>query len=195
MSTNSMLNLIIFGAPGCGKGTQSDLIIHKYGLAHISTGDLLREEIARQTADGIKANRLISKGNLAPDAMVMRMLSEAVGRLNGTCKGIVFDGIPRTLSQAKVFEKYMDKVGKPTSVMIDIEVPEEELINRLISRGQVSGRSDDKIEVVKHRFEVYRKRTAPVKKYYQSINKYVSVDGVGTVEEVFERIEKVLSSL
>jgi adenylate kinase len=89
----------------------------------------------------------------------------------------------------------MDKVGKPTSVMIDIEVPEEELINRLISRGQVSGRSDDKIEVVKHRFEVYRKRTAPVKKYYQSINKYVSVDGVGTVEEVFERIEKVLSSL
>ena len=129
---------------------------------HISTGELLRDEIARQTADGIEADRLISKGNLAPDAMVMRMLSEAVGRLDGTCKGIVFDGIPRTLSQAKVFEKHMDKAGKPISVMIDIEVPEE-LINRLISRGQASGRSDDKIEVVKHRLEVYKRRTAPVK--------------------------------
>ena len=190
-----MLNLIIFGAPGCGKGTQSDLIINKYGLTHISTGELLREEIARQSDVGMEADRLISKGNLAPDDMIMHILSEAVGKLNGTCKGIIFDGIPRTLPQAETFEKIMDETGKPISLMIDIEVPEKELINRLISRGQASGRSDDKIDIVRHRLEVYKKRTAPVKKYYQSINKYVSINGLGTIEEVFERIEKILSSL
>lgn len=189
-----MLNIIIFGAPGCGKGTQSELIIDKYDLKHISTGELLRKEIAAKTEIGIEADRLISKGNLAPDDMIMEILTKHVEILNGTCKGIIFDGIPRTLSQAKSFEKLMNGIAKPVTVMIDIGVPQEQLIERLVARGRSSGRSDDNsIDIITHRLGVYEKTTAPVKDFYRSINKYAEVNGDGTVDEVFARIDLVLA--
>ena len=189
-----MLNIIMFGAPGSGKGTQSDLIVEACGLNHISTGELLREEIAKQTDKGRKIDELISKGNLAPDDMIMEILFDRLEHFNGNTKGIVFDGIPRTLNQAVAFEKMMNQLGKPVTIMIDIDVPREILIDRLLYRGQNSGRSDDNMEVIKHRFEVYEATATPVKNFYQSIGKYVAIDGIGSMEEVFQRIQKVLAA-
>ncbi|MDD4490236.1 MAG: adenylate kinase [Paludibacter sp.] len=188
-----MLNIIIFGAPGCGKGTQSKLIIKKFGLKHFSTGELLRKEIEEKTELGVEADKYISKGNLVPDEMIINVIINAIQKLDANCKGIIFDGYPRTVKQAEELEKLMYKLGKSTTILIDLKVPKRELINRLLIRGKTSGRSDDNLETIKKRLDVYETKTTPVNEFYQSLNKYAAIDGLGTVEEVFGRIEAKLN--
>lgn len=187
-----MLNIIIFGAPGCGKGTQSELIIKKFGLKHFSTGELLRKEIEEKTELGVEADKYISKGNLVPDEMIIHVITNAIQKLDANCKGIIFDGYPRTVKQAEELEKLMDGLGKSTTMLIDLKVPKRELINRLLIRGKTSGRSDDNLETIKKRLDVYENKTTPVNEFYQALNKYAAIDGHGTVEEVFARIKAKL---
>ena len=185
-----MLNIIIFGAPGSGKGTQSTLIKEKYELLHLSTGDLLREEIASKTDLGRVASDYISKGQLVPDDLIIDMLDKAIEEKTGAgaYKGIILDGFPRTVAQAEALEELITKRNKEISVLLDLTVEEEELIDRLIKRGQTSGRSDDNLETIQKRLEVYHTQTKPVNDYYKKQNKHTIVDGSGSIDEIFERI-------
>ncbi len=188
-----MLNIIICGAPGCGKGTQSDLIVEKYALKHLSTGELLRREIHEKTELGLVAEKYISEGNLVPDQMIIDILIKNVdNETNG--KGIILDGFPRTVAQAEALEDLLGKRNKETTMLLDLQVNEEELVNRLLKRGETSGRSDDNLETIKKRLEIYEQKTAPVNGYYKSLNKYVAIDGMGTVEEIFSRISEAIDS-
>lgn len=187
-----MLNIIISGAPGCGKGTQSELIIQKYELKHFSTGELLRKEMQAKSPLGLEAEAYIAKGNLVPDEMIINMLQQAFEQIPADAKGLILDGFPRTVAQAEALEQMMDKMGKPISMMIDLDVPRKELINRLITRGETSGRSDDNLDTIKKRLEVYEQKTAPVSNFYKSLKKHVSIDGLGSVQEIFARIEAVI---
>jgi adenylate kinase len=190
-----MLNVIISGAPGCGKGTQSALIIEKYKLKHFSTGELLRNEIEEKTPLGLEAEKFISKGNLVPDEMIIDVLTHAIKNLQKDCKGIILDGYPRTVKQAEELERLMDKLHMPTSVLINLEVPNRELINRLLTRGKTSGRSDDNLETIKKRLDVFESKTAPINAYYQSLHKFVAVDGMGEIQDIFTRISHVLDKI
>ncbi len=189
-----MLNVIICGAPGCGKGTQSAMIVEKYKLKHLSTGDLLRHEIHNKTELGMLADAYISKGNLVPDQMIIDVLVQAIDAEDNNNAGIILDGFPRTLAQAEALEEMLNKRGRETTVLLDLQVENRELISRLLKRGETSGRSDDNLETIKKRLEVYQLKTAPVSEYYKSIGKYSAIDGMGTVEEIFERISAVLES-
>ncbi len=187
-----MLNVIISGAPGSGKGTQSELIVSRFHLKHFSTGDLLRHEISAQTALGIEADSFISKGNLVPDTMIIDIITNAINRICADCAGILLDGFPRTREQAEALEVMMNHRGTPVNLCIDLQVPERELIERLLTRGQTSGRSDDNLETIRKRLQVFEQKTQPVNAYYQELGKYIAIDGTGTIEEIFSRIEAVL---
>jgi adenylate kinase len=189
-----MLNIIICGAPGCGKGTQSDLIVEKYTLKHLSTGDLLREEIAKKSDLGIEAESYISKGNLVPDTMIFSILSKAIEEQTKNSKGIILDGFPRNVAQAEALEALMAKLNKETTILLDLQVDNQELINRLLKRGETSGRCDDNLETIKKRLEVYESKTAPVSDFYKKINKYAAINGMGTIDEIFGRISSVIDS-
>jgi adenylate kinase len=189
-----MLNIIICGAPGCGKGTQSDLIVEKYRLRHLSTGDLLRKEIAKQSELGIEAESFISKGNLVPDKMIFDILSKAIEEQTRDSKGIILDGFPRNVAQAEALESLMAKLNKETTLLLDLQVETQELINRLLLRGETSGRCDDNLETIKKRLEVYESKTAPVSDFYKNKNKYAAINGMGTVDEIFGRISAVIDS-
>lgn len=189
-----MLNIIIFGAPGSGKGTQSDLIVNKYTLKHLSTGDLLRNEIAEKTELGQTAQSYISQGNLVPDAMIIDVLLKHIENQAENSNGIILDGFPRTVAQAEALEVMMQKLDKEISVLIDLKVDENELISRLVTRGQTSGRSDDNLETIKKRLDVYHHQTEPVNDFYKNLNKYNSVDGLGSIDEIFKRISMVIDS-
>jgi len=189
-----MLNIIICGAPGCGKGTQSDLIVEKYKLQHLSTGDLLRKEIAGKTELGIIAESYISKGNLVPDEMIISILSKNIEAFGNDIKGIILDGFPRTVAQAEALEEMMRKNGKEINVLVDLSVEKQELIDRLLKRGETSGRSDDNLETITKRLEVYETQTAPVSSFYKNLNKYADINGMGTIDEIFGRIASVLDS-
>ena len=189
-----MLNIIICGAPGCGKGTQSDLIVDKYKLTHLSTGDLLRKEIALKTELGREAESYISKGNLVPDKMIIDILSKAITGKTDDSKGIILDGFPRTVAQAEALETMMANLNKEIDLLIDLQVENHELIDRLLKRGETSGRSDDNMETIKKRLEVYQTKTAPVSDFYKNKNKYASIHGMGTIDEIFGRIATVLNS-
>ncbi len=180
-----MFNLILFGPPGSGKGTQSEKLIAKYNLKHLSTGDLLRSEIARKTPLGIEAKRFMDKGQLVPDEVVIGMISYALDE-NPTARGFLFDGFPRTATQAQALDKLLELKNTSISVMLALDVSEEELVTRLVKRGETSGRSDDNNEqVIRHRIVEYNKKTAPVAEYYKKANKVVMIKGEGTVEEIF----------
>jgi len=189
-----MLNIIICGAPGCGKGTQSDLMVAKYELKHLSTGDLLRSEIDKKTTLGLEAESFISKGNLVPDKMILDILSSAIDEQTKHSKGIILDGFPRNVAQAEALEALMTKLNKEITLLIDLHVDNQELITRLIKRGETSGRSDDNLETIKKRLEIYEKKTAPVSEFYKNKNKYASINGMGTIDEIFERISTVIDS-
>ncbi|MBS1639471.1 MAG: adenylate kinase [Bacteroidetes bacterium] len=192
-----MFNIILFGPPGSGKGTQSKLLIEKYGLVHLSTGDLLRSEIAAKTALGIEAKALMDKGQLVPDEVVVGMISSVLDA-KPNAKGFLFDGFPRTEAQSEALDNLLKLKKSEIGVVLALDVNEDELIKRLINRALTSGRSDDaNPEVQKKRQEVYKKETLPVAAYYNKFNKVVHVKGEGTVEEIFSslcsEIEKRLS--
>jgi len=187
-----MLNIIISGAPGCGKGTQSALIIDKYRLKHFSTGDLLRNEIGAGTELGIKAMQYISKGNLVPDEMIISIITYAIKNLEPCCCGIIFDGFPRTVAQAEALENLMNSLNNPIDYLVDLRVPQRELINRLLIRGETSGRSDDNLETIMKRLDVYKTKTTPVFDFYKKLGKYVAVDGTGMIDAIFNRISAEL---
>ncbi len=183
-----MFNLILFGPPGSGKGTQSDRLVSKYGLIHLSTGHLLREEIAQQTPLGLEAKGYIDKGQLVPDAVVIGMVDHYFDK-HKDAKGFLFDGFPRTVAQASALDKLMDRKKTNIATVLALEVAEEELVKRLLNRGKTSGRSDDtNEEVIKKRFAVYNNETSPVADHYKKKGKFQSVKGEGTVDEIFNSI-------
>lgn len=191
-----MHNIVIFGAPGSGKGTQSEKLIDRYGLYHISTGELLRDHIARGTELGKVADSYISKGNLIPDALMVQVLEDTLDKNpEATAKGVIFDGFPRTIAQAEELEKMLNRRGTNVHSVIGLEVPEDELIDRLVKRGQMSGRSDDNPETIKTRLHVYHKNTKPLQDYYTEKGSYHGVDGSGDIDTIFKGISDHLDKL
>ena len=189
-----MLNIIISGAPGSGKGTQSDLIVEKYTLKHLSTGDLLRKEMAEKSELGQMVESYISRGELVPDNMIIDILLKHIENQTDDSNGIILDGFPRTVAQAEALEIMLKKLDKEISVLIDVKVDENELIKRLIMRGQTSGRCDDNLETIKKRLDVYHTLTEPVNEFYKNSGKYISIDGMGTIAEIFDRISATIDS-
>lgn len=188
-----MLNIVLFGPPGAGKGTQSELMRHKFSLIHLSTGDLLRSEIKEGTALGMEAKKIMDAGQLVPDSVVIGMIRHKLEH-HQEAEGFIFDGFPRTEAQAASLDQLLSELGDSITTMISLEVPEEELIERLLERGKMSGRADDQNEsVIKDRLHVYEKQTAVLKKYYQKQGKLQSINGTGTVEEVFARIQDAVA--
>lgn len=187
-----MFNLILFGPPGSGKGTQSDKLVEKYGLIHLSTGNLLRQEIKDKTPLGLEAKSFIDKGQLVPDEVVIGMV-DSYFDLHKEAKGFLFDGYPRTVAQAEALDKLLELKKTAIATVLFLNVDEEELIKRLVNRGKTSERSDDMDEVVQRkRQEVYRNETLPVAGFYKKQNKVVNVKGMGTVDEIFTSLSDVI---
>jgi len=182
-----MLNIVIFGAPGSGKGTQSERIVEKYGINHISTGDVLRAEIKNGTELGKTAKGYIDQGQLIPDELMIDILASVFDSFKDS-KGVIFDGFPRTIAQAEALKKMLAERGQDVSVMVDLDVPEEELMVRLIKRGKDSGRADDNEETIKKRLHVYHSQTAPLIDWYKNEKKYQHINGLGTMEGIFAEI-------
>ena len=183
-----MFNLILFGPPGSGKGTQSEKIIEKFHLVHLSTGDLLRSQIAHQTALGLEAKKLMDKGQLVPDEVVVGMISTALEE-NPQAKGFLFDGFPRTAAQAEALDSLLEIKKTPVKVMLALDVSEDELVKRILKRGQSSGRSDDTDEtIIAARVAEYKNKTEAVADYYRKSDKVVMVPGEGSIDEIFARL-------
>lgn len=184
-----MLNLVIFGAPGSGKGTQSEKLIDRYHLHHISTGEVLRNHIARGTELGRTADSYISQGQLIPDELMLRVLEhELDNNPDKTAEGVIFDGFPRTIPQALALKDMMKRRGQKIHAVIGLEVPEDQLMERMVLRGKESGRSDDNPGTIRKRLAVYHKQTQPLRDYYVGEGVYVPIKGDGTVDQVFERV-------
>jgi adenylate kinase len=182
-----MLNIVLFGPPGSGKGTQAEKIIHKYNLTHLSTGDLLRAEIAGRTELGMKAKSIMDTGALVPDEVVVGMIKNRINAEQNP-KGFIFDGFPRTVAQAESLDNLLAENNMSITMMISLDVKRQELINRLLKRGKEQGRSDDNLGTIENRIKVYEDQTTPVMNYYDEQGKARYVDGMGTIEEIFERI-------
>ncbi|WP_276348245.1 adenylate kinase [Daejeonella sp. JGW-45] len=190
-----MLNLVLFGPPGAGKGTQSEKIIKKYNLVHLSTGDILRGEISQGTELGLEAKKLMDQGILVPDEVVIGMISNKLDS-NKEANGFIFDGFPRTVAQAEALDDLLKSKSATISGMIALEVNDEELEKRLLNRGKDSGRPDDaNPEVIRKRIVEYNSKTAPVANYYKDQNKFTSINGIGTVDEIFASICTVVDNL
>jgi adenylate kinase len=187
-----MFNLILFGPPGSGKGTQSEKLVGKYGLVHLSTGNLLREEISNKTPLGIEAKNFIDKGQLVPDEVVIGMIDSSLEH-HKDASGFLFDGFPRTAAQADALDKLLALKKTEIGLLIALEVSEDELVKRLLNRGKTSGRSDDTNESVIHqRLAVYRNETAPIADHYKKLKKFQPIKGEGTVDEIFNAICQVI---
>lgn len=188
-----MLNIVIFGAPGSGKGTQSERIVEKYGLNHISTGDVLRAEIAAGTQLGATAKRLIDNGLLIPDELMIEILASKLDSFEGS-KGVIFDGFPRTIAQANALKALLNRRGEDVTAMLELDVPEDELMVRLLKRGQLSGRADDNEETIKKRLVVYHEQTSPLKEWYKNDGKHCYINGLGELDRIFADIVAAIES-
>lgn len=189
-----MLNLVLFGPPGAGKGTQSQKLIDKYKLVHLSTGDILRNEIANCTELGLEAKKLMDQGILVPDEVVIGMIGNKLDA-DKKANGFIFDGFPRTISQAEALDKLLESKNSSISGMIALEVDDRELEKRLLSRGKESGRPDDaNVDIIRKRIQEYNNKTAPVADFYKSQGKYSSINGIGSIDEIFSSINKEIDS-
>lgn len=189
-----MLNIVIFGAPGSGKGTQSEILIRNRGLFHISTGDVLRDNIRRGTELGATAKAYIEQGQLIPDELMVSILADVLDANREAAKqGVIFDGFPRTIAQAEALEAMLGERGTSVTLVLGLEVPEEELINRILERGRLTGRSDDNLETVKKRLDVYHNQTSPLKEFYNERGLYRAIEGLGGIEAVAQRIDDELN--
>jgi adenylate kinase len=189
-----MLNIVLFGPPGAGKGTQSEKLISAYQLVHLSTGDILRNEIANQTPMGMAAKKIMDQGLLVPDDVVIRMIEDRIDS-NNNAKGFIFDGFPRTTEQAKALDNMLQRKHADINMMLALEVDDAELLKRLLNRGKDSGRADDKDEsVIARRISEYNNKTAPLKEYYSKQGKFHSINGIGSIEEIFERLKSAIES-
>ncbi|MDE5940777.1 MAG: adenylate kinase [Muribaculaceae bacterium] len=186
------MNVVIFGAPGSGKGTQSEKIIEKYGLLHISTGEVLRDHIARKTPVGQIAKTYISQGQLIPDSLMIRILEEIVDSEPKAKEGVILDGFPRTIPQAEALNRFMERRGDKIHHVIGLEVPEEELVERMLRRGQQTGRADDNPETITNRLKVYHESTTPLRDFYIKEGKYRQINGSGSVDEIFNSISEAI---
>lgn len=190
-----MLNIVLFGPPGAGKGTQSERLIEKYGLVHLSTGDIFRANIKGETELGLLAKSYMDQGNLVPDEVTINMVKNEVS-LHRDPKGFIFDGFPRTNAQAKALDEFLASLNSKITLMLALDVEEEELKQRLLKRAEFSGRPDDaKPEIIQNRINVYLKETSPVKAYYENQNKFISINGFGSVDDISERLYKALDSV
>lgn len=186
-----MFNIIIFGAPGSGKGTQSELMIQRYGLDYISTGNELRKAIDAGSRLGLQVRAYMDEGKLVPDELIIRLIAEFLsGKPNS--KGVIFDGFPRTIPQAEALKDLLNERGTDVALMIDLQVEEDELVQRLLERGKRSGRSDDNLDTIQSRLNVYHTQTAPLITYYISEGKCASIKGTGSVDEIFRRIDQAV---
>lgn len=190
-----MFNLVIFGAPGSGKGTQSEKLIETYGLFHISTGEVLRDQIAKGTELGKTADKFISNGQLIPDELMVNILSDLLDSNPATRDGVIFDGFPRTIPQAVALNEMLAKRGAQVNAVVGLEVADDELIDRLIKRGVESGRSDDNLETIKKRLAVYHSQTQPLRDFYVNEGKYLSIKGSGSIDDIFADIKKSIDAI
>lgn len=192
-----MLNIVIFGAPGSGKGTQSENLIKKYNLAHISTGDVLRAEKAAGTELGKLADSYMSKGQLIPDELMIDILASVFDQKTKAenCKGVIFDGFPRTIPQGIALSQMLEKRDQKIAAVVSLDVPEEELIERLLNRGKQTGRTDDNYNTIKARLDVYYNQTAPLKDLYLKEGKLSPIEGVGSVNDIFGKISNVIDKV
>jgi len=189
-----MINIALFGAPGAGKGTQSKLLLEKYKLTYISTGDILRQEIAAGSALGLMARDAISQGKLASDEIIVQIIEEKI-KISTDTNGFLFDGFPRTVVQAYILEGLLLKMGMSLTCMISLDVPRDELITRMVARAEKENRADDRnLEVINHRLDEYEMKTLPVAEYYRAQKKFFSVNGMGTVDEIFEKVDKIIEN-
>ena len=190
-----MKNIVIFGAPGSGKGTQSEKMIEKYGFEHISTGDVLRDQIKKGTELGNTAKRFIDNGQLIPDELMVDILASVYDSFGKEHKGVIFDGFPRTIPQAEALKKMLAERGHKVAAMVELDVPEEELMKRLVKRGQESGRSDDTAETIQKRLTVYHNQTAPPIDWYKKEAIHYHIEGLGELERIFADICEVIDNL
>lgn len=185
------MNIVLFGGPGSGKGTQSEKLIEKYGLHHISTGEVLRDHIKRETELGKIAKKYIDEGQLIPDDLMIEILDSVLEDAKNK-PGVIFDGFPRTVPQAEALKKLLEKRGKKLHAVIGLEVPDDELVKRMINRGKLTGRADDNEETIKKRLDVYHGQTSPLRDHYKNQNLYVAIDGKKEIDEIFDAIVKEL---
>lgn len=190
-----MLNLVLFGPPGAGKGTQAEFLVKNFDLIHLSTGDLLRSEIATGTALGLEAKKNMDKGELVPDEVVIGMIKSKL-EANPGAKGFIFDGFPRTVDQAKALDVLLNDNNTPISAMLCLQVEKQELVNRLLSRGKISGRADDQNQsVIENRINVYGQKTLPLIEYYKPQGKHTDISGMGSIEEIAVRLKAAVEKL
>lgn len=187
-----MLNIVIFGAPGSGKGTQSELIAERYHLVHLSTGDMLRDEIARGTKIGQYADALISKGNFVSDELIVEMITAKIEEHKDSCSGFIFDGFPRTVAQARALDNMLAVYNERLTLMLDLRVDESLLVDRLLKRGAQSHRADDNLDVIKKRIQIYHEKTMPVIEFYKSNGRYIAIEGCTTIDDYFQRIAQLI---
>lgn len=190
-----MLNLVLFGPPGAGKGTQSERLIEQYKLVHLSTGDMLRSEINQQTELGLRARKLMDEGQLVPDEVVIGIIENQLDN-NASAAGFIFDGFPRTVAQASALDQALSARNEAITAMLALQVPEEELIKRLLERGKESGRSDDQDEsIIRNRIQEYENKTAPVAQHYEQQGKLHTINGLGSIEDIYQRLTNAIDAV